>query len=97
MVSIRCTSFSRAFSSPEQIMVSSAYRSADKLIVLTSFWSDGCRRAMNNKGIEIGVHYTPNHFLSFFKSADVIFFLLPASAANFFCFGEYLLNGMLTP
>ena len=23
---------------------------------------------MNKKGIEIGVHYTPNHFLSFFKS-----------------------------
>ena len=29
---------------------------------------DGLRKAMNNKGIEIGVHYTPNHFLSFFKS-----------------------------
>ena len=29
---------------------------------------DGLRIAMNNKGIEIGVHYTPNHFLSFFKS-----------------------------
>jgi hypothetical protein len=26
-----------------------------------------------------------------FKSAPVIFFLLPATAANFFCFGEYLL------
>lgn len=23
---------------------------------------------MNKKGIEIGVHYTPNHLLSFFKS-----------------------------
>ena len=29
---------------------------------------DGLRKAMNNEGIEIGVHYTPNHFLSFFKS-----------------------------
>ncbi len=29
---------------------------------------DGLRRAMNKRGIEIGVHYTPNHFLSFFKS-----------------------------
>ena len=29
---------------------------------------DGLRKAMNKKGIEIGVHYTPNHFLSFFKS-----------------------------
>jgi len=29
---------------------------------------DGLREAMNKKGIEIGVHYTPNHLLSFFKS-----------------------------
>ena len=29
---------------------------------------DGLRKAMNKKGIEIGIHYTPNHFLSFFKS-----------------------------
>lgn len=29
---------------------------------------DGLRKAMNKKGIEVGVHYTPNHFLSFFKS-----------------------------
>ena len=29
---------------------------------------DGLRRAMNKSGIEIGIHYTPNHFLSFFKS-----------------------------
>jgi len=35
-------------------------------------------------------------FARAFKSAPVIFFLLPATAANFFCFGEYLLYGMLT-
>jgi len=29
---------------------------------------DGLREAMYKEGIEIGVHYTPNHFLKFFKS-----------------------------
>ncbi len=29
---------------------------------------DGLREAMYNEGVEIGVHYTPNHFLNFFKS-----------------------------
>ena len=29
---------------------------------------DGLREAMLNEGIEIGVHYNPNHFLTFFKS-----------------------------
>ena len=28
---------------------------------------DGLREAMLNEGIEIGVHYNPNHFLTFFK------------------------------
>ena len=29
---------------------------------------DGLREAMYKEGVEIGVHYTPNHFLNFFKS-----------------------------
>ena len=29
---------------------------------------DGLREAMFKKGVEIGVHYTPNHFLNYFKS-----------------------------
>ena len=29
---------------------------------------DGLRKAMFKEGVEIGVHYTPNHFLNFFKS-----------------------------
>ena len=29
---------------------------------------DGLRAAMYKEGVEIGVHYTPNHFLNFFKS-----------------------------
>ncbi len=29
---------------------------------------DGLREAMFKEGVEIGVHYTPNHFLNYFKS-----------------------------
>ncbi len=29
---------------------------------------DGLRKAMFKEGVEIGVHYTPNHFLNFFKT-----------------------------
>jgi dTDP-4-amino-4,6-dideoxygalactose transaminase len=33
---------------------------------------DGLREAMFKEGVEIGVHYTPNHFLNYFKSDDKI-------------------------
>jgi len=33
---------------------------------------DGLREAMLKEGIEIGVHYTPNHFLNYFKSDNKI-------------------------
>ena len=33
---------------------------------------DGLREAMFNEGVEIGVHYNPNHFLTFFKSNNDI-------------------------
>ena len=29
---------------------------------------DGLREAMYSEGVEIGVHYIPNHFLNYFKS-----------------------------
>ncbi len=31
---------------------------------------DSLREAMLNKGIEIGIHYNPNHFLTFFKTIE---------------------------
>ena len=33
---------------------------------------DGLREAMFKEGVEIGVHYTPNHFLNYFKSDNKI-------------------------
>ena len=33
---------------------------------------DGLREAMFKEGVELGVHYTPNHFLNYFKSDNKI-------------------------